>query len=212
MSDRKVKLSVRIFTIVIFFLLFWCMTFTAENFYMSIMEQIKAGKFDPSFRAANNSHTGQWVMAAMLILITPWFFKGVNALSKKHVLFGNLFVIFGASAIICSTFELLVGLILNVWLKLNVWHYEYLIFNVPNPFLGQIDVVHTFIWGFASVLAFILFRGLYFADSEFAEVTLKGFKDLFFATFTKAGNIKKINPYFFDIEADYMNKEKTSVQ
>ncbi|MDF2539351.1 MAG: putative rane protein [Herbinix sp.] len=52
------------------------------------------------------------------------------------------------SAGIITTVELLVGLIVNVWLKLNVWDYS----DMPYNFMGQICLLYTNIWFFLSLL------------------------------------------------------------
>lgn len=48
--------------------------------------------------------------------------------------------------------ELITGLILNVWLNLNIWDYSDLPFNI----LGQISLPYSIIWIFISIVAVIL--------------------------------------------------------
>lgn len=55
------------------------------------------------------------------------------------------------SAVIVTIVELIVGLIVNVWLGLNVWDYS----NMPYNFMGQICLLYFNIW-FALSLAAIL--------------------------------------------------------
>ena len=55
------------------------------------------------------------------------------------------------SAGIITVVEFLVGLIVNVWLKLNVWDYS----NMPYNFMGQICLLYTNIWFFLSLPAIL---------------------------------------------------------
>lgn len=57
-----------------------------------------------------------------------------------------------ASAAIITLVELVTGLIVNVWLKLNVWDYS----PLPYNFLGQICLLYTNIWFFMSFFAILL--------------------------------------------------------
>lgn len=56
------------------------------------------------------------------------------------------------SAAIITAAEFLTGLIVNVWLGLNVWDYSDRLFNI----MGQICILYTMIWFFLSPLAIIL--------------------------------------------------------
>ncbi len=56
------------------------------------------------------------------------------------------------SAFIITAVEFIVGLIVNVWLKLNVWDYS----NMPYNFMGQICLLFTNIWFFLSLGAILL--------------------------------------------------------
>lgn len=56
------------------------------------------------------------------------------------------------SSVIVTFVELIVGLIVNVWLKLNVWDYS----NKPYNFMGQICLLYTNLWFFLSLLAILL--------------------------------------------------------
>lgn len=53
---------------------------------------------------------------------------------------------------IVTTVEFTVGLIVNVWLKLNVWDYS----NMPYNFMGQICLLYTNIWFVLSLFAILL--------------------------------------------------------
>jgi uncharacterized membrane protein len=56
------------------------------------------------------------------------------------------------AALIITTVELSVGLIVNVWLKLNVWDYS----DQPYNLFGQICLLYTNIWFFLSLPAIVL--------------------------------------------------------
>ncbi len=56
------------------------------------------------------------------------------------------------SAIIITILELITGLIVNKWLKLNVWDYSNLAYNL----IGQISLVSTNVWFFLSLPAILL--------------------------------------------------------
>ncbi|NLO10310.1 MAG: hypothetical protein GX129_10665 [Clostridiales bacterium] len=56
------------------------------------------------------------------------------------------------SAVIITAVEFVTGLIVNVWLDLNVWDYSDRLFNIK----GQICILYTMIWFFLSPLAIIL--------------------------------------------------------
>lgn len=53
---------------------------------------------------------------------------------------------------IVTVVEFLSGLIINVWLGLNVWSYE----NLPLNILGQVCLPFSIIWFFLSLLAIIV--------------------------------------------------------
>lgn len=55
------------------------------------------------------------------------------------------------SAVIVTVVEFITGLIVNVWLGLDVWDYSKLPFNL----LGQISIIFTLIWFFLSPIAII---------------------------------------------------------
>jgi uncharacterized membrane protein len=55
------------------------------------------------------------------------------------------------SAGIITAVEFIVGLIVNVWLKLNVWDYS----RLPYNLLGQVCLLYTNIWFFLSLLGIL---------------------------------------------------------
>ncbi len=56
------------------------------------------------------------------------------------------------SAVIITILELITGLIVNKWLKLNVWDYSNLAYNL----VGQISLVSSNVWFFLSLPAILL--------------------------------------------------------
>lgn len=69
-----------------------------------------------------------------------------------YLLFSNasmpVWIAYLCGAAIVSAVELTFGLVLNVWLGLNVWDYSAL----PLNFMGQICLRFTLVWGLAGVL------------------------------------------------------------
>ncbi len=56
------------------------------------------------------------------------------------------------SSLIITAVEFIVGLIVNVWLDLNVWDYS----KLPYNFMGQICLLYTNIWFILSLAAILL--------------------------------------------------------
>ena len=52
-------------------------------------------------------------------------------------------------AVICTVLELLAGLVLNVWLGLDVWDYS----GVPGNIMGQVCPQFMFAWAALSAVA-----------------------------------------------------------
>lgn len=55
-------------------------------------------------------------------------------------------------SIIITAFEFIAGIVLNIWLQLNIWDYSHVWGNV----LGQICLPFTIIWFFLSAVAIVL--------------------------------------------------------
>ena len=72
----------------------------------------------------------------------------LNEWRKDMSLIGQMFL----SMLIITAIELGVGLIVNVWMGLNVWDYSYR----PYNFKGQICLLFMNIWFFLSAFAIIL--------------------------------------------------------
>ena len=56
------------------------------------------------------------------------------------------------SAVIITVIEFITGLIVNVWLNLNVWDYS----SKPYNIMGQICLLYTNYWFFLSIFAILL--------------------------------------------------------
>jgi uncharacterized membrane protein len=56
------------------------------------------------------------------------------------------------SAIIITGIELIAGIVLNIFLKLNIWDYS----NLPYNFIGQVCLLYTNIWFLLSLPAILL--------------------------------------------------------
>lgn len=57
-------------------------------------------------------------------------------------------------ALVITLLEFIAGIILNVWLKFDIWDYEGL--PLAHLFLNQINLFHSILWFFLSTLAFWL--------------------------------------------------------
>lgn len=55
------------------------------------------------------------------------------------------------SAGIITAIEFLVGLVVNIWLKLNVWDYS----AIPYNFMGQVCLLYTNLWFFLSLIGIL---------------------------------------------------------
>lgn len=56
------------------------------------------------------------------------------------------------SAIIVTVTEFIAGVILNIWLGLNIWDYS----NLPCNILGQVCLLYTFLWFILSLPAIFM--------------------------------------------------------
>lgn len=56
------------------------------------------------------------------------------------------------SSLIITVIELITGLIVNLWLHLNVWDYS----DLPYNFLGQICLLFSICWFFLSFVAIVV--------------------------------------------------------
>ena len=72
----------------------------------------------------------------------------LNRKRKDMSLVSQMFL----STFIITGIELVTGLIVNVWLELEVWDYS----DLPYNFMGQICLLYTNVWFFLSVLGILL--------------------------------------------------------
>ena len=73
----------------------------------------------------------------------------LNQIFSWEMLLGEQMLI---SSIIITILELFAGLILNVWLKLNIWDYSKMSFNI----MGQICLTYSILWFFLSAVAIVV--------------------------------------------------------
>lgn len=72
----------------------------------------------------------------------------LNRKRKDMSLVGQMFL----STFIITGIELVTGLIVNVWLGLDVWNYS----DMPYNFMGQICLLYSNIWFFLSIVGILL--------------------------------------------------------
>ena len=73
----------------------------------------------------------------------------INTVFSWDIAFISQMVI---SSFIITAVEFICGLIVNVWLELDVWDYS----TLPYNLLGQICILYSIIWFFLSPLAIIM--------------------------------------------------------
>lgn len=56
------------------------------------------------------------------------------------------------SSLIITALEFMTGLIVNVWLKMDIWDYS----NLPYNFMGQICLFYSFLWFLVSSVAIVM--------------------------------------------------------
>lgn len=91
------------------------------------------------------SHISMFILGGICFVLIGLINKGYNwnmKLWKQQLI-----------AVCIITFcELVAGLILNIWFRLNIWNYS----NMPFNFLGQICLGYSLLWFVLSVPAIIL--------------------------------------------------------
>lgn len=77
----------------------------------------------------------------------------------------------GIGAIFITGIEFIAGVILNIWLQLNIWDYSSLSFNI----MGQISLSFTIAWFFLSGVAIIVddYLRYFLFHEEYPHYTLK---------------------------------------
>lgn len=56
------------------------------------------------------------------------------------------------SSLIITVLELVTGMIVNVWLKMDIWDYS----SLPYNFKGQICLLYSFFWFLVSSVAIVM--------------------------------------------------------
>lgn len=131
-------------------------------------------------------HLILFIIGGIIYILIELGFRGHTALSM-FFLGGLCFVLIGlineaipwnmgiiwqgiiGSGIVTSL-ELVSGLILNVYLKLNIWDYS----NLPFNFMGQICLYFSIAWIFLSLVAIVLddYLRYWFFNEEKPHYTL----------------------------------------
>lgn len=95
-----------------------------------------------------NRGFSHWTMA----VVGGICFVLIGLLNERNL--WNLSIIgqMGISSLIITVIELISGVILNVWLGLNIWDYS----DIPFNLLGQICLPFTILWFFLSYPAILL--------------------------------------------------------
>ncbi len=76
----------------------------------------------------------------------------IGLLNEVYVWNLSLISQMAISSVIITVIEFIMGLIVNVWLKLHVWDYS----RLPLNIMGQVSLLFTFIWFLLSLFAIFL--------------------------------------------------------
>ncbi|MDD4779384.1 MAG: hypothetical protein PHT02_02095 [Tissierellia bacterium] len=87
-----------------------------------------------------------------MIIVGGLCFICIGILNEFYSFKTSLIIQMLISSIIITLIEFISGLILNVWLKLNIWDYSNISFNL----LGQISLKTSIVWFFLALPAIIL--------------------------------------------------------
>jgi len=90
------------------------------------------------------SHISMFIAGGICFILIGLLDERMNRLS----IIGRMAI----SAIIITAVEFITGLIVNVWLRLEVWDYSHIPFNV----MGQICPLYTIFWFFISFIAILM--------------------------------------------------------
>lgn len=92
-----------------------------------------------------HSHSSMFVLGGICFLL-------IGTLNEKYPWDMPLWKQQAISAVMITVFEFFCGLIVNVWLKIGVWDYS----NMPFNLMGQICLPFTIIWFFLAIPVIIL--------------------------------------------------------
>lgn len=93
------------------------------------------------------SHVGMFVLGGLCFVLIGSI--GEYYFTTRRSFFMQL----GISCLVITVLELIFGLILNLWLRLDVWDYSSLNYN----FMGQICLRYSIFWFFLSLPAIIFY-------------------------------------------------------
>ena len=96
------------------------------------------------FLSRGYSHISMLIAGCLCFVLIGNLNRKRKDLSLVSQMFLSTFIITGI--------ELVTGLIVNVWLELEVWDYS----DLPYNFMGQICLLYTNVWFFLSVLGILL--------------------------------------------------------
>lgn len=114
-----------------------------KHFFLFLTGGFAYGGIEIIFRGY--SHISMFVAGGFCFVLIGL----INKVYPWDIAFVSQMVI---SALIITAVEFVCGLIVNVWLGLDVWDYS----NLPYNLLGQICMLYSVIWFFLSPLAIIM--------------------------------------------------------
>jgi len=92
-----------------------------------------------------HSHPSMYILGGICFvsigLLNEFYNYGMSLISQMFI-----------SSLIITVFEFVGGLIINNWLKLDVWDYSYMPYNL----MGQINVYSSVLWFFLSFPAILI--------------------------------------------------------
>ena len=122
----------------------------------------------------------------------------------------RLLKIFGL-ALLMFIGEFLVGVVLNLILKLNVWDYSFMelyIGKIKITFhlLGQINIFYLPVWYISALFIYPLFYLIYNIDDKFNFILIDSLKLFFITLFKNKGNLN--NDYYDNLINEIIDKDK----
>lgn len=197
----------KLLSFLLLFFMLSVMTFSIENMFIVLEKQITSQTLDISFKATDhNNHSGQWVLALVLLLVIPWYHKFYTwRASLNDKIFTNLWVVGLLSMLVIYLGEFTVGCIFNLGLHMDFWDYSNQKLH-PIHLLGQISATFIPTWFISGLLSFIIYKVIFAYDMEIAKVLRTSVTNLFKGLFLKKGNVLELDKDFFNIKADYLDK------
>lgn len=87
-----------------------------------------------------------------MVIVGGFCFLVIGLLNKFYTWDMALVSQMVISALVITLIEFVAGLIINIWLGLNVWDYS----DMPYNFMGQICLVYSNLWFFISLAVILL--------------------------------------------------------